>query len=301
MKKILALALAVMMLGTALCALAEEGQLAPMYATVGDALDAGRAAVGEEGIVPAGGANREYYAVVTKEEGGKYFRHVANYDDKLAELEDALDALDYEAEDYFEKLEAAFAAIDEYERTLPIAYSEELTAEPLAQADLDALAGKTITELAQAGWANESSGSDGEGAVFFTLRNGLYCYDVAVDADEEAYNKAMEDGSEGQFTAKGAKFADISYEAWNKRFHADGTVEEEEAMDFEMPPEFTAVMEAIGEIVRAAENGEEVDIDALFDVIEEQFPDKKDEIEPYREMVKQVNPEDLVAMFGAGE
>ena len=182
-----------------------------------------------------------------------------------------------------------------YERTLPIAYSEEFTAEPLAQADLDTLVGKTLTELAQAGYATEMSGYAGEGAIVFTMRNGLYNYDFTVNADAEAYDTAMQDGTEGEFIVKGAKFAGISSSAWDKRFHTDGTVEEEEAMDFvvEMPPEAAAVMEAIGQIIEAAQNGEEVDIDKLFEVIEEQFPDKKEEIESSREMIRQ-----MIEMYG---
>ena len=51
------------------------------------------------------------------------------------------------------------------------------------------------------------------------------------------------------------------------------------------------------EIAEAAQNGGEVDIDKLFDAIGEQFPEKKDEIEPYREMIKQMDPEMLIQML----
>ena len=68
-----------------------------------------------------------------------------------------------------------------------------------------------------------------------------------------------------------------------------------------MPPEAAAVMEAIGEIVEAGKNGEEIDIDKLFDVIEEQFPDKKDTIEPYREIIKDLDLEQLSTLISVGE
>ena len=85
MKKLIALAMVVVMLFTALGVLAEEGQMAPLYATVGEALEdsaEGRvvagsipgaplyATVGEaledsaEGRVVAGSIPGEYYAVV---------------------------------------------------------------------------------------------------------------------------------------------------------------------------------------------------------------------------------------------
>lgn len=288
MKKILVLVLAVMMLGTACCAPAEEARSAPLYKTIGDALDAARAAAGEEGNVVSGSMIGEYAAVIT-DENGKYFRHIADYDEKLAELRAALDGLDFEAEDYWEKWEAAMAEADAYERTLPIAYSEAFTAEPIAQADLDALDGKTVAELTEAGYEMEMSGTGGE-EITYTMRNGIFIYDFTADADEETYFAAMENGTEGDLVLKNGKFAGISYNAWDKRYHADGTVEEEQPIDFtsEMPPEAAAMMDMITEIVNAARNGEEIDIDKMFDTIEEQFPDKKEEIEVSREMIKQM-------------
>ena len=54
MKKILALILAVMMMGTTCCALADETQGMPLYKTIGDAMDAARKTAGEDGDVIAG-------------------------------------------------------------------------------------------------------------------------------------------------------------------------------------------------------------------------------------------------------
>jgi hypothetical protein len=297
MKKILALILAMMMLGTACCALAEETQGAPLYKTIGDAMDAARKTVGEEGNIVAGGMIGEYVSVIT-EENGKYFRHLADYDEKLAELEAAKDALNFEAEDYWEKWEKASADIEAYMRTLPVTCSEEFTAEPIAQADLDALAGKTIAELTEAGYVTEMSGTEG-GEIVYAMRYGIFSYNFTVDADEEVYFTASDNGTEGELAVKSGELAGISDSAWDKRFHTDGTVEEEQALDLmsEMPPEAAALMNVVMEIAEAAKNGEEVDIDKLFDAIGEQFPDKKDAIEPYREMIKQMDPEMLQQML----
>ena len=305
MKKILALVLALVMLAAACCALAEEAQGTPMYATVGDAMDAARKAAGEDGNIIAGSFGGEYAAVIT-EENGKYFRHVADYDEKLKELEAARDELDYEADDFWEKWEAANAEVDNYMRTLPITYSEEFTAKPIAQADLDALAGKTISELVEAGWEPDGSGG-GDDGIIYTMRSGVFEYDFMVDANFDAYEKALEDGSDGAFVVKSVKLVGITYAAYEKRFHTDGTVEEEQPIDFmdAMPPEVTAIMEAIGEIAEAAKNGGPIDVDKLIDVIEEQFPDKKEEIEPYREMIKmlleQYGAEGLAQLFAPAE
>ena len=300
MKKILALILTVMMLGTVCCTLAEETQGTPLYTTVGDAMDAARETAGEEGNIVAGSMIGEYVAVIT-EENGKYFRHIADYDEKLAELEAVRNGLNFEANDYWEKWEEASADIEAYMRTLPVAYSEEFTAEPFTQADLDALAGKTIAELTEAGYVTEMSGTEGE--IVFTMRYGIFSYKFTVDADEEAYFTAIDNGTDGDLVVKSGKSAGISEFAWDKRFHTDGTIEEEQAVDFmsEMPPEATALLDAIMEIAEAAQNGEEVDIDKLFDTICEQFPEKKDEIENYREMIKQMDPEQLTEMFASQE
>lgn len=301
MKKILALILAVMMLGTICCALAEETQGAPLYKTIGDAMDAARETAGEEGNIVAGSMIGEYVSVIT-EENGKYFRHIADYDGKLAELEAAKDALDFEAEDYWEKWEKASDDIEAYTRTLPVVFSEEFTAEPIAQADLDALAGKTIAELAEAGYVTEMSGTEG-GEIVYAMRYGIFSYNFTVDADEEAYFAAMDNGTDGELAVKSGKLAGISDFAWDKSFHTDGTVEEAPAFDLmsEMPPEAAALLDVIMEIAEAARNGEEIDIDKLFDTIGEQFPEKKDEIEPYREMIKQMDPEQLKQMLAPQE
>lgn len=305
MKRMLALALAVMMLGAAGCAAAEEEQGTPLYATVGEALDAARAVVGEEGGVVAGGMGGEYYAVVT-EKDGTYYRSVAYYDEKLTALETARDELDYEAEDFFDKLNAAFEEIEAYARTLPIAYTEKFTAEPLAQAELDTLSGKTISELTEAGWEAMSYGGSGEGDVVYTMRNGLFNYDCVMEADFDTFEKAQEEGTDGELVVKSAKFAGITGSAWEKRFHTDGTAEEESgSFMFDLPPEFEAVMGAFQEFVEAAKRGEDIDINQLIDTVEEQFPEKKEQIEAGREMVEQMiemyGVEGVMEMFQTGE
>ena len=139
MKKTIALMLALLMLCTASVALAEEdGKLEPLFATVGDAL----AAAGEN---PIAGGEEDYYAVIT-EQDGKYYRSVAELDDKAKALEQAILEAD------IDHMEEAFAARDEYLITLPIAYSEMFTVEPMTEAEMDDLVGQTIEELREAGY-----------------------------------------------------------------------------------------------------------------------------------------------------
>lgn len=280
MKKMLALVLSMMMLFAAFGALAEA--LEPMYATVGDAL----AAAGEN---PIAGGEDDYYAVVT-EQDGKYYRSVAETDDTYQELQEAT----WEAE--IDQMEAAFAAVDEYVKTLPIAYSEAFTAVPMAQADMDALVGKTIGELREAGYEESESGTEGDDIVY-VMRGGLFDYSFVVDADFDAYEKAMEDGSDGDFVVKSVDFHGITREACFKRFNTDGTIEEL-ADPFEG---YAELIEDILGMIESVQKGEEVNADEFFNGLKEKYPDLAEDIDMYQEMYQMLGADGFASMFDSDE
>lgn len=276
MKKTIALVL-VMMLCAAFGAPAEG--MEPLYATVGDAMAACDNSIsgGEDG----------YYAVVT-EEDGVYYRSVAETDDRYNELQQAI----WDAEP--EQIEAAFAAADDYLKTLPIAYSEAFTAAPMAQADMDALVGKTIGDLRDAGYEERECGTEGDDIVY-VMRNGLFDYAFVVDADFEAYEKAQEEWPDGgkDFVIMSASFRGITGEAVFKRFHTDGTIEE-------IPDPFAGYADLIAdvqEMIEKVQNGEEVDIDEFFNGLKETYPDLADSIDMYMEMYKLLGAEQLAQLL----
>ena len=154
MKKLITLVMVVVMLFTVYGVLAEAGQSAPLYATVGEAMEDD-----VEGRIIAGGIPGDYYAVVTKKDG-RYYRSIAICDEKLNELNEALENLDYEAEDFFEKHDAAMQAVDDYLKTLPIAYSEEFTAQPLTNEKMASMCGKTLSQLTEEGFEIGSNGTE---------------------------------------------------------------------------------------------------------------------------------------------
>lgn len=276
MKKMFALVLAVMMLCAAYTAMAET--TAPLYATIGDALSA----AGEN---PIAGGEDGYYAVVT-EEDGRYYRSIAETDDKYNELQ----AATWEAEP--DQMEAAFAAVDEYVKTLPISYSETFTAEPMSQAEMDDLVGKTLGDLREAGYEERESGTEGDG-IAYVMRNGLFEYSFAVDADFDAYEKAQEDGSDGDFVIKSVSFHGITNEAIFKRFHTDGTVEEE--VD---PYEgYADLMADVQEMIGRIQNGEEVDTDSFFNSLKEQYPDLADSVDMYSEMFQMLGADGIAVLL----
>ncbi len=295
MKKIIALVMAALMLCASLGVLAEEGQLAPLYATVGEALENC-----DEDRVIAGGVSGDYFAVVTQKDG-KYYRSVAYYDEKLNELDEAVDSLDFEMEDFFEKFEEAMNAVQEYRNTLPIAYSEEFTAQPLTNEEMGALIGKTLALLTDEGFEIGSNGTElddeDEMIIVYTLRYGVFDYYCVVDADFDEYISAQEDGAEGDLVVKGVSLAGITEWGFEMRFHTDGTVEEPE----DPFAELGKVMTAVGELIEKAQAGEEIDIEGFAETLKAQYPDYASMIDMYLALFQAYGAEGLAALMSPAE
>ena len=286
MKKLIALVLSVMMLCAAFAAAAEESaKPAPLYATVGEALKA----AGEQ---PVAGGEKDYFAVVT-EKDGKYYRSVAETDDRAKELYQAAVEADVE------QMEATSNALSEYENTLPITYSEEFTAVPMGQAELDALTGKTIGELLDMGYEERESGGE-EDNIVYVLRKGLFDYAFTADADinNESDMNEWENGGK-QLKVRSAAFRGITREACFKRFHTDGTVEELQDM-FAGFGEITEITMAFIGKVEAAQKGEEVDFDTFGKELKEQYPDMAEMIDAYLEVIQKMGVDALAALLAGG-
>ena len=296
MKKLIALAMVVVMLFTALGVLAEEGQMAPLYATVGEALEDSA-----EGRVVAGSIPGEYYAVVTQKDG-KYYRSVAIFDEKLNELNEALENLDYEAEDFFEKHEAAMQAVDDYLKTLPIAYSEEFTAEPLTDEEMASMQGKSLSQLTEEGFEIGSNGTEpGEDEeeilIVYSLRYGVYDYNCVVDADFDQYIAAQDNGAEGDLVVKSMSLAGITEWGFEKRFHTDGTVEEPK----DPFAEFSEIMAEMLTFFEKIQAGEEIDIQDYADTLKAKYPDYAEMIDVYITMYQTYGAEGFASMMNPAE
>ena len=291
MKKLIALVMTVVMLCAVHGVLAEEGQLAPLYATVGEALEDSA-----EGRVVAGGVSGEYYAVITRKDG-KYYRSVANCDEKLNELNEALENLDYEAEDFFEKHDAAMQAVDDYLKTLPIAYSEAFTAQPLTDEDMASAQGKSLSQLTEEGFEIGSNGTEpGEGEeprIVYSLRYGVYDYNCVVDADFDQYIAAQDNGAEGDLVVKSMSLAGITERGFEKRFHTDGTVEEPK----DPFAEFSEIMAEMITFIEKTQAGEEMDIQAFADTLKAKYPDYADMIDAYITMYQTYGAEGFASMM----
>jgi len=296
MKKLIALAMVVVMLFTALGVLAEEGQMAPLYATVGEALEDSA-----EDRVVAGGVPGEYYAVVTQKDG-KYYRSVAICDEKLNELNEALENLDYEAEDFFEKHDAAMQAVDDYLKTLPIAYSEVFTAQHLTDEEMASMQGKSLSQLTEEGFEIGSNGTEPgedeeETLIVYSLRYGVYDYKCVVDADFDQYIVAQDDGTEGDLVVKSMSLAGITEWGFEKRFHTDGTVEEPK----DPFAEFSEIMAEMLTFFEKIQAGEEIDIQDYADTLKAKYPDYAEMIDVYITMYQTYGAEGFASMMNPAE
>lgn len=296
MKKLIALAMVVVMLFTALGVLAEEGQMAPLYATVGEALEDSA-----EGRVVAGSIPGEYYAVVTQKDG-KYYRSVAIFDEKLNELNEALENLDYEAEDFFEKHEAAMQAVDDYLKTLPIAYSEVFTAQPLTDEEMASMQGKSLSQLTEEGFEIGSNGTEPsedeeEILIVYSLRYGVYDYNCVVDADFDQYIAAQDNGAEGDLVVKSMSLAGITEWGFEKRFHTDGTVDEPKNPS----AEFSEIMAEMLTFFEKIQAGEEIDIQDYADTLKAKYPDYAKMIDVYITMYQTYGAEGFASMMNPAE
>lgn len=259
MKKILLVVLALVLMASA--ALADEASAAAPFATVGEAM-------ASEGYTGIAGGNDEHYVVVVELDGA-YLRLVADVDDEARRLGEA--TLDYVDAD---TLDAAFEAFNAYIETLPIAYAEVITAQPKAQEELDALAGKTLLEVEEAGYESSSSEMGENDEAIYTVSYGMYDYNLLLNETYTEYMAHSDNGFIGDLTVRSASLAGLSRNAAELRYRADGTLDEAD----DPWAEYTEIMGLITEAL-SGENPEEA-VQALI----KKMPDHADEIRMFADV-----------------
>ena len=236
------------------------------FATIGEAMTS-------EGFTGVIGGDDQHY-VVAMEKDGAYIRLVADLDDEARRLGEA--TLEYVDAD---TLEAAFNAYNEYVKTLPVAYEEEITAAPLTQEELDALAGKTLQELEDAGYEHVSSEMGENDEATYTVSLGLYEYNLLLNETYTVYQQHDDSGFIGDLTVKSAAFAGLSRNAAELRYHADGTYDAEK----DGWAEFNGIMDLISQAM-SGENPEE----AIQKLIEA-MPEHAEEIRTFAEIFSSIS------------
>ena len=184
------------------------------------------------------GSDMDYLAVAMMKDG-RYLRAVTLLDDQAREL--------YMVAMSDEDPGEAIEAFNTYAWSLPVSYTEEITARPREQAELDALAGKTVSECEAAGYLLYGSGGGVGIPAVVDLSNGLFNYTFEVDASFEEYKKHMEKDDLESLKVKSGKLSGFSGLAANPDYLASGayepqivphmTAEEAAAADAVPPPE----------------------------------------------------------------
>ncbi len=227
------------------------------FATIGEAMES-------EGYTGVAGSDEERCVVVV-ELDGEYVRQAADLDETAR----ALNAAILENQDA-DALAAAFEAYTAYIQTLPIVYVETITDLPKDQAELDALAGKTLLEVEEAGYELSAYESGPNDEAFFTVSCGLFDYTLTLNETNTAYLAQEENGDIGSLTVQSVRFAGPSRNAVDPQYHPDAAIEAEQADSSEI---FGTIM---GKIADALISGK--DLETLVRELTEELPDLAEEI-----------------------
>ena len=202
MKKILPVLAAVMLLlssaaaAESLPALPDEEPALPAFATMNEALAADKE--------PGTCFDTDGTAVVMAMKAGeKYIRLITELDSRAQNL------LERESK----AGEGRYDAFYNYVRELPVSRVEELPVLPLDQAELDALAGKTMRELLLEGFAPFAVWHEGEeprARHVIELSSGLYTYAFEFDMTDEDYTDYEKTHTAGNWPVKAVLFDGFS-------------------------------------------------------------------------------------------
>lgn len=230
-----------------------EAEEAPVFSTIAEALES----AGEDFIT---GSDEDHSIAVVKKDG-KYIRLVADLDEKALELNEAM----FDAEDF----DAAYEAFNEYIKTLPVLYTEELTAAARSQEELDKTIGCNMAELEAEGFEFSSFSSGDNDEVIITMVYGFYKYDFVCNETVDEY--LAQDNFEDMII-ESVKPAGISYNALNLSYLADGTYDPEA----EYPEEYMEILSQLNNLVtKESENGT-LDMDAIINELITAYPDLED-------------------------
>ena len=187
-------------------------ETAPLFATVGEALEKGEA-------TGSGTTFSDEQFVTVVRYNDRFIRVVASMDkETMAQLEALFASEDYE--NMAAKQDALFAP-------RPVLYTEDLTDAALSQAELDALAGKSVAELTAQGFELTSTGTtEDETGAYVTcgMIYGLFEYAFVMNESAQAYDQLIDSGNYDPLTVRSSMgVTDASYNATDLSWHADGT------------------------------------------------------------------------------
>ena len=140
---------------------------------------------------------------------------------------------------------------------------------------MDALAGKTLLEVEEAGYESCSSNMGENDEAIYTVCCGMFEYDLLLNVTYTEYMEHSDNGYIGDLTVKSASFSGVSIYAAELRYHADGTYDAED----DPWAEYNAIMAMITNAL-SSDNPEEA-IQALTELM----PEKAEEIKLFAEII----------------
>lgn len=238
MKRITAMILALAMLITANCVLAESAEDTDSPAT-----ETFVYIVGDSGLRSSMSLGRDEFVHVV-EEDGRYIRYTTFLDEEAKRLYD-----DYNSDRH----ETTWDELMTYIEALPASITEELDVVPPTQEELDALAGKTIGEIRSALSApkgmfdgyqaqRNEAGKD----VVLIVDCGFFRYAVLVNESYEEYLACKEAGSCESLRARKIARTGLSPNATSLYWVAEGIRKAWEEAGSEGVPPFKTFREACG-------------------------------------------------------
>ena len=208
----------------------------------------------------------EGYAAALIKKDGHIYRAFADFDERAEKLCDALRSAGAIDDGGFPTEE--WSSLQEYIMTLPVQCTEELTIVPFSQEELDAMVGKTITEVMSEPWdmgmmhypENPGAGKD----IVFPMVKGFCEYEMVINEPFEAYQERQARDhfdpvtmlslrNYEDLTVRSVKYTGISTNTLELRYLADGTwanADEQEPVDWDL------MLEIADTLVAAWENAE---------------------------------------------
>ena len=135
-----------------------------------------------------------------------YYRMIADFDENAKTL--WKDYIYYLNTGDADKMNEASRAYYNYNSTLPVRYDSEFTADPIEQAELDILAGKTVREVKEEGYTLlPFHYSEEPGIAFFMLEKGFFRYNIELNESSDTIQECAAKDNYDDLTIKSVKWS----------------------------------------------------------------------------------------------
>ncbi len=153
----------------------------------------------------------DYYIIIVAKDN-TYYRMIADFDENAKTLWE--DYIYYLSTGDTDKMNEAFRAYHNYSSALPVRYDSEFTADPIEQAELDILTGKTVREVKEEGYTLLPFHNSKEpGIAFFMLEKGFFSYSIELNESSDTIQECAAKDNYDELTIKIVE--------WNGAFSTD--------------------------------------------------------------------------------